>query len=121
MYHHQPYKLIIRDRSVAIGLVVVVLAMGMMTSFSAEASNSRINEICFRVSDDDVQNVALGPSSASKEIRPNQTGSWAGQPVRTRLNSARLGHWLSGKSCSSPLIGIIGNENRFLLLCMIRL
>lgn len=117
----QRYNLINRDRSVAVGLVVIALSMGMLTSFSVEAgASNRTNKICFQVSEDDVINLALRPTSTSSEISSSQSGAWAGQPFRTWTDLVLFEQSRLAKSCPPASLGVMRCDALY-LLCVIRL
>ena len=111
--------LIVRSKSMAIVLALMVLASGLLQSGNAVEKSSSFGKTCFRAASGDVQSVAVRPHSISKEINSSREDHGLKEIVLSSLvkNPSSQGKFL--QSFQSVSFRFNGNCPVFLFLCVI--
>ena len=113
--------LIVRSKSMAIVLALMVIASGLLSLQSGNAveKSSSFGKTCFRAASGDVQSVAVRPHSISKEINSSREDHGLKEIILSSLVKNLSSQRKFLRSFQSVSFRFDGNCSVFLFLCVI--
>jgi hypothetical protein len=121
MERRHSYCLITRVKAIPLALIFVVLGVGLLNTFNAEAADhtDAVNEICLKANEGDLQVFALRPGAISKESKGSEHSHWCRQ-ASTTLTAFVLHGRRDNEDPRIPSTNSNNYNTLYLLICVIR-